>query len=106
MAQTTEQPPGGAAAVGDEILRGGKIPSITDSMPNAQQQARAAARFLVREQVYEGAEQARLYLDCLKSAVAADDGPGIAYAYRKFAAHGRVIAAGCKELASSGEGAA
>jgi len=46
------------------------------------------------------------YLACLMNLVAADDSVGIRYAYAKFAAHGRVVALGCKELIASPEGGA
>src|SRR5437870_5821595 len=62
----------------------------------------AGARLLLRESIYEAAEHACRYLTCLRAHIAADDGPGVAYSYRKFAAHGRVVAAGCKELISQG----
>jgi hypothetical protein len=78
--------------------RNSRQTSDTQFRPKLQPEAREAARFLVREHVYESAEQARLYLDCLLTAVAADDVPGLRYACKKIAAYGRVIALGCKEL--------
>jgi hypothetical protein len=56
------------------------------------------ARFLLREEVYGAIESARLFLDVLMPLVAADDVSGIRYAYSKFTAFGRVVAAGCEEL--------
>jgi hypothetical protein len=68
--------------------------------PPPKESASEEARFLLREQVYSAIESARLFLDVLLPLIAADDVPGIRYAYAKFAAFGRVVATGCKELAA------
>jgi hypothetical protein len=60
--------------------------------PSQGGSASDAARFLLREEVYGAIESARLFLDVLMPLVAADDVPGIRYAYSKFAAFGRVVA--------------
>src|SRR4051812_21841838 len=102
MSQTSEaRRAGGAAGLKETSCVAADGSENTQSTAKRQAQiseeAREAARFLLREQIYESAERAIHYLDCLARHVAADDPPSISYCFAKFAAHGKVVVLGCRE---------
>jgi hypothetical protein len=59
-------------------------------------------RELLREEVFDCSAEAINYLGAIRAFLASDDLPGLKYSYSKFAAHGRVVASGCKRLIASG----
>src|ERR1700732_1788980 len=101
MSFNTKNPAAPSGATGSEksqCLAAGDAPENSKPFPSLQESAAEELRSEQRCSVYDQAEAAIKYLECLRAHVSADDLPGTRYSWQKFVIHAQLVRIGVHAL--------